>query len=169
MFGPVSLVLAVQRQHSTKIRALAQGRKRSPNPNVLVRIFSGGVGVFHVKVWGPKSWVCPLKPGKSNFLGGICRDFAGIGRRCPKNLRKIKFVFNSRPLLAHRCLQNVGAELSKTAAPSKHWRLIQNQFPNLQRPPSTHFKPFPPRRMRAHERYYHPQQKNYRTENRSRE
>ena len=67
---------------------LTQGRKRNPNPNFLVRIFSSGVGVFHVKGWGPKSSACPSKPGKSNFLGGISRDFAGISRRCPKSLRK---------------------------------------------------------------------------------
>ena len=47
---------------------------------------------------GQKSSVCPSKPGKSNFFGGISRDFAGISRRCPKSLRKKKFVFNYRPL-----------------------------------------------------------------------
>ena len=75
------------------IRPLNQGRKRNPNLNFLVRIFSGGVGVFHVKGWGPKSSVCPSKPGKSNFLGGISRDFAGISRRCPKSLRKSAAAF----------------------------------------------------------------------------
>ena len=52
-------------------------RKKSTNPNFRVWIFSGGVGVFHVKGWGPKSSACPSKPGKSNFFGGISRDFAG--------------------------------------------------------------------------------------------
>ena len=65
-----------------------QARKRNPNPNFLVRIFSGGVRVFHLKGWGPKSSVCPSKPGKLNFFGGISRDFAGISRRRPKSLRK---------------------------------------------------------------------------------
>ena len=63
-------------------------RKKNPNPNFLVRIFSGGVGVFHVKGWGPKSSVCPSKPRESNFFGGISRDFAGISRKRPKSLRK---------------------------------------------------------------------------------
>ena len=67
---------------------LCQGRKRNPNPNFLVRIFSGRVGVFHVNGWGPKSSVCPSKPGKSNFFSGISRDFAGISWRRPKSLRK---------------------------------------------------------------------------------
>ena len=67
-----------------------QGRKRNPNLNFLVRIFSGGVGVFHVNGWGPKSSIRPSKPGKSNFLGGISRDFAGISRGRPKSLRKKK-------------------------------------------------------------------------------
>ena len=31
--------------------------KKEPKPNFLVRISSGGVGVFHVKRWGPKSSV----------------------------------------------------------------------------------------------------------------
>ena len=39
---------------------------------LLSPIFYGGVGVFHVKGWGPKSSVCPSKPGESNFFGGLC-------------------------------------------------------------------------------------------------
>ena len=65
-----------------------QGGKRNPNPNFSVRILSGGVAVFHVNGWGPKSSIRPSKPGKSNFLGGISRDFAGMSRKCPKSLRK---------------------------------------------------------------------------------
>ena len=60
---------------SWKKSAKSQGRKRNPNPNFRVRISSGGVGVFHVKVWGPKSSVCPSKPGKPNFFGGISPGF----------------------------------------------------------------------------------------------
>ena len=71
--------------------------KRSTNLNFWVQIFSGRVGVLHMKGWGPKSSVCPLKPGKSNFFGGISRNFAGISRRCPKCLRK-KLVFDFWPL-----------------------------------------------------------------------
>ena len=41
-----------------------------------------------MKGWGPKSSICPSKPGKPNFFGGISRDFAGISRKCPKSLRK---------------------------------------------------------------------------------
>ena len=43
-----------------------------------------------MKGWGPKSSICPSKPGKSNFFGGISRHFAGISRKCPKSLRKKK-------------------------------------------------------------------------------
>ena len=75
-----------------------QGGKRNPNPNFLVRIFFSGVGVFHVKGWGPKSSIRPSKPGKSNFLGGISRDFAGISRGAPEKFEKKKFGFNFRPL-----------------------------------------------------------------------
>ena len=55
-----------------------QGRKRNPNPNFLVRIFSGGVAVFHVNWWGPKSSVCSSKHREIKLLGGMSRDFAGI-------------------------------------------------------------------------------------------
>ena len=41
-----------------------------------------------MKGWGPKSSVCPSKPGKSDFFGGISRHFARISRRHPKSLRK---------------------------------------------------------------------------------
>ena len=77
--------------------SLFQARKRNPNLNFLVRIFSGGVGVFHVKGWGPKSSVCPSKPRESNFFGGISRDFAGISRGRPKSLRKKVCVQFSSP------------------------------------------------------------------------
>ena len=73
-----------------------RGRKRNPSPNFWVRISPGGVGVFHVKGGGPKSSVCPSKPGKSNFFGGISRDCAWISRRRPENLEKkvcIQFSF----------------------------------------------------------------------------
>ena len=68
---------------------LIQGGKRNPNPNFLVRIFSSGVGVFHVNGLGAKKFDTSLETRDvSNFLGGISRDFAGISRRCPKSLRK---------------------------------------------------------------------------------
>ena len=75
---------------ATQSPRIIQARKKNPNPNFLVRIFSSGVGVFHMNGWGPKSSIRPSKPGKSNFLGGISRDFAGISRGCPKSLRKKK-------------------------------------------------------------------------------
>ena len=64
------------------------GTKNEPKSKLLSPIFSGGVGAFHVKGWGPKSSVCPSKPRESNFFGGISRDFAGISRKRPKSLRK---------------------------------------------------------------------------------
>ena len=56
----------------------------------LVRIFPDGVGVFHVKGWGPKSSVCPSKPGKSNFFGGISRNFAWDIPAAPEKFEKKK-------------------------------------------------------------------------------
>ena len=66
-----------------------QGRKRNPNPNFLVRIFSGGVGSSTARGGGQKVRCVPRKQGNQTFLGGISRDFAArISRRCPKSLRK---------------------------------------------------------------------------------
>ena len=76
-----------------------QGRKRNPNTNFLVRILSGGVGVFHVKGWGPKSSGCPSKPREIKLFGGIFRDFAGTSRACSKSLRKKVCVHFSFPTL----------------------------------------------------------------------
>ena len=39
---------------SSKTTRTYQERKRNPKPNFLIQIFSGGVGVFHVKGWGPE-------------------------------------------------------------------------------------------------------------------
>ena len=61
---------------------------------------------------GPKSSVCPSKPGKPNLFGGISRDFAGISRRCPKSLRRkgLCTVLNSRP---DPCSVDFGRETPK--------------------------------------------------------
>ena len=70
--------------------------KGTPNPNILVRISSGGVGVFHVKGRGPKSSVSFEAQGNATFwrhIPGFCRDIPGT----PEKFEK-KFVFNSRPL-----------------------------------------------------------------------
>ena len=80
-----------------KFRNPGISKKKAPEPNFLVRISSGGVRVFHVKGWGPKSSVSPSKRRDTRLFGGISRDVAGISRRHLKSLRK-KFVFNSRPL-----------------------------------------------------------------------
>ena len=69
---------------------------------------SAGLGCTEVESWTParstspnscSTGPAPSKSGKSNLLGGISRDFAGISQRCPKSLRKNKFVFKARPLV----------------------------------------------------------------------
>ena len=91
---------------------VGQGGKRNPNPNFLVRIFSSGVGVFDVNGWGPKTSTRPSKPGKSNFLCGMSRDFARISRGRPKSLRKkvcVQFPFHISEV--HRTLLFCSLEL----------------------------------------------------------
>ena len=93
-----------------------QARKTNPNLNFGTRTFSGGVGVFHTKGWGPKSSVCPSKPGKSNFFGGISRDFAGISRGRPKSLGKKKvWVQFSFPKIQSRLKLSVSIEIFNLA------------------------------------------------------
>ena len=58
-----------------------QARKRSTNSNFLVWISSTGVGVFHVKGWGPKSSVSPSKP-RENMK--FCRDILGAPEKFEK-------------------------------------------------------------------------------------
>ena len=60
-------------------------KEKSTNPNFWVRIFTGGVGVFHMKGWGQKSSVHPSKPGRSNFFGGISEILLGY----PGSVRKV--------------------------------------------------------------------------------
>ena len=80
------------------VECRVSGKKRNPNPNFLVRMSSGGVGVFHVKGWGPKSSVCPSKPRETKLFGGISGLFAWDIPGVPEKFEKEKFVFNSRPL-----------------------------------------------------------------------
>ena len=70
--------------------SLGQTRKRSTNPNFLVWISSGGVGVFHVNGWGPKSSVCLSKPREPKLLGRISRAFLPGYHRCARK-RGVEF------------------------------------------------------------------------------
>ena len=59
------------------------GKERNPNPNFLVRISSGGVGVFHVKGWGAKTSVCPSKPGETKLFLAVL--IFAVGVECGEN------------------------------------------------------------------------------------
>ena len=77
--------------HLGRTLLVFQERKRNPNPNFLVRIFSGGVRVFHANVWGPKSSVCPSKPRDAKLFGGCPGNFARISRGCPEKMFAFRF------------------------------------------------------------------------------
>ena len=71
-----------------------QARKRNPNPNFLVRISSGGVGVFHVKGGGQQVRYVLRNPGKPNLFvawPGILPGYPGGARKFEKKM----FVSNS--------------------------------------------------------------------------
>ena len=77
-------------------RIFNQARKTNPNLNFWARIFSGGVGDSHTKGWGPKSSVCPSKPGKSNFLAGypgILPGYPGGARKVWEKKVWVQFLF----------------------------------------------------------------------------
>ena len=54
-----------------------QGRKRNPNLNFLVRISSGGVGVFQVQGWGQEVRYVLRNPLKPNFWADILGSLPG--------------------------------------------------------------------------------------------
>ena len=84
-----------------KRRCVFQARVWNRNPNVLVRISSGGLGFFPVKGWGPKSSVCPSKIRETRLFW---RDIPGLSpgypRGCPKSLREKVRVQCSSPSFA---------------------------------------------------------------------
>ena len=70
--------------------------KGTPNLNFLVRIFSSGVGVFHMSGWGAKKFDMSLETREIKLFGrdipGFCRDIP----EGPEKFEKKKFVFNFR-------------------------------------------------------------------------
>ena len=64
------------------------GKKKEPKPNFLVWIFSGGVAVFHVKGWGPKSSVCSFETQGNQIIWrdipGFCQDIPGAPEKFEK-------------------------------------------------------------------------------------
>ena len=104
---------------------LNQARKNT-NPNFWVQISSGGVGVFHVKGWGPKKFGMSFETREtSNFSGRISRGFARISRRYPKNLRnKLSSIFG--PYWNGLCLQT-GIRITTTFT-TCGWVRVSHQF-----------------------------------------
>ena len=73
--------------------------KKEPKPKLLrVQIFSGGVGVFHVKGWGPKKFGMSLETREIKLFWA---GYPGLLPGYPGSIRKFekkKFVFNFWPL-----------------------------------------------------------------------
>ena len=81
------------------MRGLYLREDKEPKPKLfLVRICSGGMGVFHVKGWGPKSSLCPSKPMETKLFGGILGVLLG-NPGWPEKFQNKEFVFNFRPLV----------------------------------------------------------------------
>ena len=84
--------VAHQDAFSQKERSLRQEKGSQ-----VAGLSSGGVGVFHVKGWRPKSSVCPLKPKEPKLIcgisGSLCSDLPGM----PEKFEKIVFVLNLSP------------------------------------------------------------------------
>ena len=107
------------------VTGLNSGKQKNPNPNFLVWISSaGGVGVFHVKGWGPKSSVCPSRI--PHFLAGypgILPGYPGGARKVwekkcvqfssPINWQKRKFDYESSWALSRKRGPAKTAQFSK--------------------------------------------------------
>ena len=78
-----------------------------------VQISSGGVGVFHIKGWGPKSSECPSKPREDTLFAGISRDFGGISRVCPKSLKQKRSQCSTWPLQHLQSQRDAGQKNAK--------------------------------------------------------
>ena len=95
------------------MRPGCQGRKRNPNPNFLVRISSGGVGVFRANGWGPKSSVCRSKPRETKLLGGLSRDFCRDIPELPEKFEKKKLCSIFGPRLGQQTHMKVNMGSSR--------------------------------------------------------
>ena len=68
--------------------SLIQARKKNPNPNFLVRIFSSGVGVLPRERVGAKKFDTSLETREIKLFGrdipGFCRDIPGAPEKFEK-------------------------------------------------------------------------------------
>ena len=86
----VVLLLAFRGPRQITLHNSFSDAKKEHKPKLLTPdFFSGGMGVFHVEGWGPKSSGCPSKSGKSNFWWDI--------PAVPEKFEKNKCAFNLGP------------------------------------------------------------------------
>ena len=71
---PGTLVLTKGYRVGSELLGIRQ-EKRSTNPNLWFWMSSSGVGVMHVKGWGPKRSASPSNPQETKPFGGISRNF----------------------------------------------------------------------------------------------
>ena len=112
-----------QNLFSQKVRAsMAPSKKRTMvrqekehKPNFWVQISSCGVGVFHVKGWGPKRSVWKL-----NFLAGYPGIFAGISWVCTRKAweKRVCVQFLSPAWIANP----EGPKIKKIRDFDRHWK-----------------------------------------------
>ena len=89
--------------------SLGQGRKGTQTQTFCSRYFPVGWGSSTRRGGGQKVRYVPRNTGKSNFLGGISQDFAGISRRCPKSLRNKSLCSIPFPIWEQFCLSDQSA------------------------------------------------------------
>ena len=113
--------LSIKETLSKSLKVSVRERKRNPNPNALVRISSGRVGVFHVKWWGPESSVCSSQPRETKLSDGIsrdfCRDIPGVPEKFEEEKVSVQFLSPKVALALYNPSPSKSLSNSETGTP----------------------------------------------------
>ena len=116
-----------------------QGRKRNPNLNFLVRIFSGGVGVFHVNGVGAEKLGMSLETRETKRfwrdIPGFCRDIPAVPEKFEKKKVCVQFSFPTNFTEKGKILARWTFRPRKTKKKLPHHPPLQNPPIRRRHPP----------------------------------
>ena len=144
---------------SQDLDLISSGKKKEPEPNFFGPDIFGGVGVFHVKGWGPKGSVCPSNARKTKLFGGISQIF---WRDIPRVLKKLKTkvgVLFLDPRICPKSQNEVCPVLpGKVPRVKSRWHMALLIVKNVAKHPATNVKPIVPwknQRKICHKKSHH--------------